>query len=407
MPHATRPALWRQLAMFFSVVGPGIITANADNDVGGIATYSIAGAQFGYSMLWLLIPVTAALIVAQEMCARMGAITGKGLADLIRENFGVRVTAIVLVIFVLADLGNTAAEFAGVATAAPIFQTYMPLLNKYLLVSLSAIFVYTAITRGNYKIVERIFFAFCVIYLTYVVSAVIVHPPWGEVLKQMVWPHFSPTSAYVLTAIGVIGTTISPWMQFYIQSAVVEKGIKAKDYGYSRIDVISGAVFTDIIAFFIIVASAAALAPLAGKYASLLFALGLLNAAIFTASILPLSTAYYVCEAFGFESGVGRRFSEARVFYVLYLSLIVIGAGFVLLPGAPLLATIFYTQVLNGVLLPVVLVLMLLLINNPLIMGKYTNGVAFNIIAWSTVILVSLLTVVSTVQLAMGGGTGL
>ena len=432
MQRATRPALWRQLAMFFSVVGPGIITANADNDVGGIATYSIAGAQFGYSMLWLLIPVTAALIVAQEMCARMGAITGKGLADLIRENFGVRVTAIVLVIFVLADLGNTAAEFAGVATAAPIFQTYVPLLNKYLLVSLSAIFVYTAITRGNYKIVERIFFAFCVIYLTYVVSAIVVHPPWGEVLKQMVFPHFSPTSAYLLTAIGVIGTTISPWMQFYIQSAIVEKGVKAKDYAYSRIDVVSGAVFTDIIAFFIIVASAAtifvynahvphghkpiavndagdvaaALAPLAGKYASLLFALGLLNAAIFTASILPLSTAYYVCEAFGFESGVGRRFSEARIFYILYLSLIVSGAGFVLLPGAPLLATIFYTQVLNGVLLPVVLVLMLLLINNPLIMGKYTNGVAFNTIAWATVILVSLLTVVSTIQLVLGGGTG-
>ena len=227
--------------------------------------------------------------------------------------------------------------------AAPIFQTYVPLLNKYLLVSLSAIFVFTAITRGNYKIVERIFFAFCVIYLTYVVSAFVVHPPWGQVLRQMVWPHFSPTNAYLFTAIAVIGTTISPWMQFYIQSAVVEKGVKAKDYAYSRIDVISGAVFTDIIAFFIIVASAAtifvynahvpaghkpiavndagdvaaALAPLAGKYASLLFALGLLNAAIFTASILPLSTAYYVCEAFGFESGVGRRFSEARIFYIL------------------------------------------------------------------------------------------
>jgi NRAMP (natural resistance-associated macrophage protein)-like metal ion transporter len=429
--RAARPALWRQLAMFFSVVGPGIITANADNDVGGITTYSIAGAQFGYTMLWLLIPVTIALIVAQEMCARMGAISGKGLADLIRENFGVRVTTIVLLIFVVADLGNTAAEFAGIASAAPIFQTYVPLLSKYLLVPLAAIFVSTAITRGNYKIVERVFFAFCAIYLAYVVSGIMVHPPWGEVLRQTVLPHFTPSSAYLLTAVGVIGTTISPWMQFYIQSAVVEKGIKAKDYAYSRVDVITGAVFTDVIAFFIIVASAAtifvynthvgaghkpivvndagdvasALAPLAGKYASLLFALGLLNAAIFTASILPLSTAYYVCEAFGFESGVGRRFSEARIFYLLYLSLIAIGAGFVLLPGAPLLATIFYSQVLNGVLLPIVLVLMLLLFNNPLIMGKYTNGIAFNVIAWATVVLVGLLTLVSTVQLVLGGGT--
>jgi NRAMP (natural resistance-associated macrophage protein)-like metal ion transporter len=430
MQRSARPALWRQLAMFFSVVGPGIITANADNDVGGITTYSIAGAQFGYSMLWLLIPVTVALIVAQEMCARMGAVSGKGLADLIRENFGVRVTAIVLLIFVIADLGNTAAEFAGIASAAPIFQTYVPALSKYVLVPLAAIFIFTAITRGNYKTVERVFFAFCIIYLTYVVSAIMVHPPWGEVFHQTFLPHFTPSKAYLLTAIGV-GTTISPWMQFYIQSAVVEKGIKPKDYAYSRIDVISGAIFTDVIAFFIIVASAAtifvynahvpaghkplvindvgdvasALAPLAGKYASLLFALGLLNAAIFTASILPLSTAYYVCEAFGFESGVGRRFSEARIFYLLYLSLIVLGAGFVLLPGAPLLATIFYSQVLNGVLLPIVLVLMLLLINNPLIMGKYTNGIAFNAIAWATFVLVGVLTLVSTVQLILGGGS--
>lgn len=421
----------RQLLMFLSIVGPGIITANADNDVGGIGTYSLAGVQFGYTLLWLLIPVTLILYVAQEMGARMGVVTGKGLADLIRENFGVRVTTIVLLIFVVADLGNTAAEFAGIASAAPIFQTYVPLLSKYLLVPLAAIFVSTAITRGNYKIVERVFFAFCAIYLAYVVSGIMVHPPWGEVLRQTVLPHFTPSSAYLLTAVGVIGTTISPWMQFYIQSAVVEKGIKAKDYAYSRVDVITGAVFTDVIAFFIIVASAAtifvynthvgaghkpivvndagdvasALAPLAGKYASLLFALGLLNAAIFTASILPLSTAYYVCEAFGFESGVGRRFSEARIFYLLYLSLIAIGAGFVLLPGAPLLATIFYSQVLNGVLLPIVLVLMLLLINNPLIMGKYTNGIAFNVIAWATVVLVGLLTLVSTVQLVLGGGT--
>jgi NRAMP (natural resistance-associated macrophage protein)-like metal ion transporter len=418
------PSRWRSVLMFFSVVGPGIITANADNDVGGITTYSLAGAQFGYTLLWLLVPVTVALIVVQEMCARMGAVTGKGLADLIRENFGVKVTFYVLLLFVLGDLGNTASEFAGVASAASIFQTYTPVLGKYVLVPLAALFVSVIVTRGNYRVVEKIFFGFCVVYLAYVVSAILVHPPWHEVLKQTLRPHFTPTAAYVLTAVAIIGTTISPWMQFYIQSAIVEKGVRIDRYPLSRIDVVAGALFTDIIAYFIIVASAAtifahnlhagahgqitindagdvagALAPLAGKFASLLFAVGLLNAAVFTASILPLSTAYYVCEAFGFESGVERRLGEAPVFYGLYFSLIVAGAVLVILPGAPLLGIIFYSQVLNGMLLPIVLVLMLLLINNPRLMGVYTNGIVFNAIAWGTVVIVGLLTVISTVQI--------
>src|SRR5579872_6963359 len=423
-PARPRPRIWRSIVMFLSVVGPGFIKTNADNDVGGITTYSLAGAQFGYGQLWILLPVTIALIVVQEMCARMGAVTGKGLADLIRENFGARVTFWVLLVFVLGDLGNTATEFAGVASAAPIFQTYVPLLSKFVLVPLSAIFVYTLVVRGNYRSVEKVFLVFCLLYLSYVISGLLVHPPWHEVLAQTVVPHFTASKAYALMAIGVIGTTISPWMQFYIQSAIVEKGVKAQDYRYSRIDVISGAIFTDVIAFFIIVASAAtifvhnqhaaagqviainnagdvasALAPLAGKYASLLFALGLLNAAIFTASILPLSTAYYVCEAFGFESGVQKRLTEAPFFYGFYLALIVIGAGVVILPGAPLLAIIFYSQVLNGALLPVVLILMLLLINNKRLMGKYTNNFVFNAIAWATVLIVGLLTIVSTAQL--------
>jgi NRAMP (natural resistance-associated macrophage protein)-like metal ion transporter len=411
----------RSILMFFSIIGPGIITANADNDVGGITTYSLAGAQFGYSLLWLLVPVTVALIVTQEMCARMGAVTGKGLADLIRENFGVKVTFWVLVLFVLGDLGNTAAEFAGVASASPILQTYVPFLSKYLLVPLAAVFVFVTITRGNYKIVERVFFAFCIVYLAYVVSGFLVHPDWHDVLRQTIIPHFSATKAYVLMAIGIIGTTISPWMQFYIQSAVVDKGVTKADYPYSRLDVILGSFVTDIVAFFIIVSSAAtiylhnlhaahplvindasdvaaALAPLAGKFASLLFAIGLLNAAIFTASILPLSTAYYVCEAFGFERGVDHSFKQAPIFYSLYLSLIVIGAGAVLIPGSPLLAIIFYSQVLNGALLPLVLVLMLLLINNKRLMGTWTNGVVFNTIAWATVVIVGVLTLISTAQ---------
>jgi len=414
--------------MFLSIVGPGIITANADNDVGGILTYSQAGAQFGYSLLWLLVPVTIALIVTQEMCARMGAVTGKGLADLIRENFGVRVTFWVLLMFVISDLGNTATEFAGVASAAPIFAGFIGVISagvlKVVMVVLAAVLVFVTITRGNYKIVERVFFAFCAVYVSYVVSGIIVHPDWHEVVRQTIFPHFSSSKAYLLMIIAVIGTTISPWMQFYIQAAVVDKGIRKEQYPASRIDVISGALITDFIAYFIIVACAAtiyvhnlhvpagsqiqvndagdvaiALQPLAGRFASLLFAIGLLNAAIFTASILPLSTAYYVCEAFGFERGMDNRFTDAKVFYGLYLGLIVIGAGIVIIPGAPLLGIIFYSQVINGVLLPVVLVLMLLLINNKHIMGSWTNNRLFNIIAWSTVVIVALLTVVSTMQI--------
>jgi NRAMP (natural resistance-associated macrophage protein)-like metal ion transporter len=420
-----RPNVWRSVVMFLSIVGPGIITANADNDVGGILVYSQAGAQFGYSLLWLLIPVTIALIVVQEMCARMGAITGKGLADLIRENFGVKITFWCLLLFVLGDIGNTATEFAGVASSAPIFAGYLFGINaealKIALVTGAAVFVFTTVTRGNYKVIERVFFAFCFVYVAYIVSAVLVHPDWHDVLRQTFVPSFSASKAYVLMIIAIIGTTISPWMQFYIQAAVVDKGVREQDYRFSRLDVVTGAIWTDIIAYFIIVACAAtifvhnlhaahpiavndvgdvavALTPLVGKFAALLFALGLLNAAIFTASILPLSTAYYVCEAFGFERGVDHSFKEAPIFYSFYLALIIMGAGAVIVPGAPLLAIILYSQVLNGVLLPVVLVLMLLLINNAKLMGKYVNRPLMNTIAWATVVIVALLTVISTVQ---------
>ena len=326
----------RSLLMFLSVVGPGIITANADNDVGGVLTYSQAGAQFGYTLLWLLIPVTIALVVTQEMCARMGVVTGKGLADLIRENFGVKVTFWVLVLFVTCDLGNTATEFAGVASVAPIFGSFLGItdagLCKTVLVIFAAILVFLVVTRANRDVVERIFFVLCAIYISYVVSAIIVHPDWHDVAHQTFFPQFSSSKAYVLMIIAIIGTTISPWMQFYIQAAIVEKGVRPEQYAAARVDVISGALVTDIIAFFIVVACAAtiyihnaalpaghqiqvndvsdvavALQPLAGKFASLLFAVGLLNAALFTASILPLSTAYYVCEAFGFARGIDLR----------------------------------------------------------------------------------------------------
>jgi len=418
-----RPNVWRSVIMFLSIVGPGIITANADNDVGGILTYSQAGAQFGYSLLWLLVPVTIALVVVQEMCARMGAVTGKGLADLIRENFGVKVTFWCLMLFVLGDVGNTATEFAGVASSAPIFGGYLHVPNgeafKIALVLGSATLVFLTVTRGSAKLVERIFFVCCFVYISYIVSAFVVHPDWNEVLRQSLVPHWQPSKAYILMIIAVIGTTISPWMQFYIQAAVVDKGVHRGDYAYSRLDVVAGGIWTDVIAYFIIVSCAAtifvhnlhaahpvavkdvgdvaaALVPIAGKFASLLFALGLLNAAVFTASILPLSTAYYVCEAFGFERGVDKRYGEAPVFYSFYLALIAVGAGAVIVPGAPLLAIIFYSQVLNGMLLPIVLVLMLLLINNKHIMGSWTNGPLFNIIAWGTAVIVGLLTIVYT-----------
>jgi NRAMP (natural resistance-associated macrophage protein)-like metal ion transporter len=411
--------------MFLSIVGPGIITANADNDVGGILTYSQAGAQFGYSLLWILIPVTIALIVVQEMCARMGAITGKGLADLIRENFGVKITFWCLLLFVLGGIGNTATEFAGIAAAAPIFGGYMrvanPELFKIALVAGAAIFVFVTVTRGSAKVIERVSLAFCIVYVAYIISAVAVHPNWHEVLRQTVVPQWHPSKAYIIMIIAVIGTTISPWMQFYIQAAIVDKGVREADYAYSRLDVVAGGVWTDVVAYFIIVACAAtiyihnlhalhpivvngvgdvavALSPIAGKFAALLFALGLLNAAVFTASILPLSTAYYVCEAFGFERGLDNHFREAPVFYSLYLALIAIGVGAVVLPGAPLLSIIFYSQVLNGMLLPIVLVLMLLLINNKKLMGKWTNGPFFNVVAWATAIIVGALTLVFTAQ---------
>jgi NRAMP (natural resistance-associated macrophage protein)-like metal ion transporter len=423
-----RPNVWRSAIMFLSIVGPGIITANADNDVGGILTYSQAGAQFGYSLLWLLVPITIALVVVQEMCARMGAVTGKGLADLIRENFGVKITFWCLLLFVCGDVGNTATEFAGVASSAPIFGSYLHAINgeafKIAMVAGAATFVFLTVTRGTAKAIERIFFFFCFVYIAYVVSAFVVHPDWHDVLRQSIVPNFQASKAYILMVIAVIGTTISPWMQFYIQAAVVDKGIRKDDYAYSRLDVVTGGIWTDVIAYFIIVACAAtifvhnlhvpaahqikvndvgdvavALQPIAGKFAALLFAVGLLNAAVFTASILPLSTAYYVCEAFGFERGVDQRFREAPVFYGFYLALIILGAGIVIVPGAPLLAIIFYSQVLNGVLLPIVLVLMLLLINNKRLMGSWTNGPAFNVIAWATVAIVGALTLISTAQI--------
>jgi NRAMP (natural resistance-associated macrophage protein)-like metal ion transporter len=400
----------QQLLLFLAVMGPGLITANVDNDAGGITTYSLAGAQFGYKMLWTLLPITLALIVVQEMSARMGVVTGKGLADLIRENFGVKVTFWVMVALLIADLGNTIAEFSGVAASLEIFN-----LPRWVSVPGAAVAVWLLVVRGTYRVVEKIFLVACTVYFTYIVSGFLARPNWSEVAWATVTPTFQFRADYVTMLIGVVGTTIAPWMQFYLQSAVVEKGVRVEEYQASRLDVVVGCIITDVVAFFIIVCcavtlykagihietakeAALALAPLAGKWCSLLFAFGLFNASIFAASILPLATAYYVCEGFGWESGIDRRYGEAKQFYWLYTAIIVVGAGFVLIPRLPLLRIMLFTQVVNGVLLPFILIFMLVLINKPRLMGRYRNGPWFNFAAWSTAVILIALTVYLVVQ---------
>jgi NRAMP (natural resistance-associated macrophage protein)-like metal ion transporter len=394
----------KNILMFLAVLGPGIITANVDNDAGGITTYSVAGAQFGYSLLWTLIPITVALVVVQEMVARMGIVTGKTLADLIREQFGAKITFYLMISLLIADLGNTVAEFAGWAASMELFGV-----SKYISVPIGAFLVWWLVVKGTYRVVEKIFLFSCTIFITYIISAFMAAPPWAQVLTETVKPTFSMKPSYLMMLIGVVGTTIAPWMQFYLQSAVVEKNLKVEDYKASRWDVIVGCMMTDVVAFFIIVAcgatlfahgikindaadAAKALEPLAGKYASTLFAIGLANASLFAASILPLATAYYVCEGMGWESGIDHDFKSAPQFMWLYTGLIAIGALIILIPNAPLIAIMLISQVVNGVMLPFVLVFMLILINNKSLMGEYVNSKAFNSIAWTTVIVMAVLT---------------
>jgi len=394
-----------RILAFLSVMGPGFITANVDNDPGGILTYSQAGAKFGYTLLWTLIPTTIALIVVQEMAARMGAVTGKGLSDLIREEFGLRATFITMAILSVADFGNIAAEFAGIASGMGVFGV-----TKYLSVPVGATVVWLVIVRGRYKPVERMLILFSLIYFTYPVSAFLAKPDWKLALHDTLVPQFHGDEQYIIMIVGLIGTTITPWMQFYLQASIVEKGVDRRHYSLSRWDVIVGCIVTDVIAFFIVVACAAtiyksgggeitdaaqaakALVPFAGRFAGALFAIGLVNASVLAAAILPLATAYNVCEGLGFESGVEKRFSEAPIFYWLYTLLIVSGAGFVLIPHMPLLKVILFSQVANGILLPFVLFYMLMLINRKRIMQEYTNNIWQNAIAWSTAIVMVALT---------------
>ncbi|HKT49127.1 MAG TPA: Nramp family divalent metal transporter [Candidatus Angelobacter sp.] len=394
-----------RLLAFFAVFGPGFITANVDNDPGGILTYSQAGAKLGYTLLWTLIPTTIALIVVQEMAARMGAVTGKGLADLIREEFGLRATFFTMTVLGLADFGNIMSEFAGVASGMGIFH-----ISKYIAVPIGAALVWAVVVHGSYKPVERILIVFSLIYFAYPVSALLAHPDWHRALKDTFVPVVSTQSDYLILVIGLVGTTITPWMQFYLQASIVEKGIGKRQYALSRWDVILGCIITDVIAFFIVVACAAtlyvsghheitdaaeaavALKPLVGHFASLLFAVGLVNAALLSAAILPLATAYNICEGLGVESGINKKFSEAPTFYWIYTLLIVGGAGMVLIPRMPLIKLILFSQVANGILLPFVLIFMLRLVNKSELMGKYRNSRFANAVAWSTSIIMMGLT---------------
>jgi Mn2+/Fe2+ NRAMP family transporter len=395
---------WKtRLLIFFAVLGPGFITANVDNDSGGIFTYSQAGAAYGYTLLWTMIPITIALFVVQEMCARMGVVTGKGLSDLIREEFGLRITFVILLLLVVVNFTNVIAEFSGIAASMGLFH-----ISKYVSVPICAVLVWALIVKGDYKKVEKVFLLASVFYIAYIVTGVISGPDWHTALVETVkLPGRSVWSnkAYVYMTVGVIGTTITPWMQFYLQSSIVEKGVSIRQYKASRLDVLVGSIFTDIVAWFIIVACAAtlfvhgirniddastaaeAMKPLAGQYAFILFAAGLFNASLFAASILPLSTAYTVCEGLGLESGLDKSFREAPFFYWLYTVLIALGAAVVLIPNFPLVTVTIASQVLNGVLLPVILISMLRLINKHDLMGNHTNTRAFNIIAWATAII--------------------
>ncbi|MDD4900204.1 MAG: Nramp family divalent metal transporter [Candidatus Omnitrophica bacterium] len=401
---------WKAIVIFLALMGPGIITGSVDNDAGGITTYSVAGAVYGYKLLWTLIPAFIALAVVQEMNARMGIVTGKGLADLIRENFGVKVTFFIFLGLLAADIGNTATEFAGVAGSLMVFNV-----SKYISVPLAAIAVWILVVKGTYKTTERIFLLFSFCLLSYIVSALLAKPDWGKIGTAFLQPAMHLNKHYLSMVLGIVGTTIAPWMQFYMQSAVIEKRLKIKDYRFAVWDVIIGCIATVVVAFFIIVACAAtlnkngivineakdaamSLKPFAGAFASQLFAFGLFVASVFSATILPLATAFYVCEAFGFEAGIDKKMNEAPQFYTLFTSIIVISVGIILLPNAPLIAITIWSQVLNAMLLPVVLISMILMVNNKMLMGKYVNNRFQNAVGWTTTVILIVLTILLIVS---------
>jgi Mn2+/Fe2+ NRAMP family transporter len=409
-------ARWQRIALLAAVIGPGVITANVDNDAGGITTYSLAGATYGYRLLWVVIPVALALFVVQEMSSRLGVVTGKGLSDLVREEFGVKATVYLMFALLVTNLGNAMAEFAGLAAALEI--VHVP---RWVSVPLGAVFVWWLVTWGTYRVVEKAFLIASGFYVSYIVSGVLAKPDWGEVLTRTVTPSFEARLPFVLMVVGIIGTTIAPWMQFYQQAAVVEKGIPTRNLREARLDVAVGTVMAVLVVWFIVVScgatlhaagipikdaadAAQALAPLAGKYAGLLFGFGLFNASLFAAAILPLSTAYTVCEGMGWERGIDKKLREAPFFYGIYTALIVVGAGTILVPGVPLLKVLYLSQVANGIVLPVVLVFMLVLANRRDLLGRHVNSRGFNVVAWTLIVALIGMTLFLTAAALAGVG---
>src|ERR1700736_1012891 len=400
--------LRRRLTLLLAVVGPGLITSNVDNDAGGISVYTQAGAQYGYALLWSLIPMTIALYVTEEMCARMGVVTGKGLSDLIREEFGFRSTFFVMIVGFFVDLANVVAEFAGIAAAMEIFHV-----SKYIAVPIAAFILWILVLKGTYRQVEVIFLVACGFYVAYILSAVLAKPDWLLAAKMTVIPSIHLDCGYLIMLTGLVGTTIAPWQFFYLQAGFVEKRVSVRQYPQARADVLVGSISCMVIVFFIIVCTAAtlyvhgmrnidnardaaeALRPLAGRWAAYTFAFGLLNASLFAASILPLSTAHVICEGLGFEAGIDNKFAEAPIFYWLYTLLIVIGAGVVLMTNK-LWTILIFSQVGNGIWLPVVVIFILLLVNRKDLMGEHTNTLTFNIVAWVTAIAMIVLTLFLT-----------
>jgi len=404
---------FKRIFIFFAIMGPGIITANVDNDAGGITTYSLAGANYGYLLLWSLIPITIFLIITQEMCNRMGVVTGKGLSDLIREKFGIKITFYTMLLVLITNFGNIVAEFAGIASSMELFGV-----SRYLSVPVGAFLVWYLIVKGTYKSVQKIFLFACIFYISYIISGILIKPNWLTIFSEIKSPKIRFDTNYLIIFTGLIGTTIAPWMQFYQQASIAEKGIKLKDYKYSRLDTIFGCITVNIVAFFIMVVcgtilfknvgtepiqtaadAARALQPLAGEYCSLLFAFGLLNASLFAASILPLSTTFTICESFGWETGVNKKFSEAPQFYSLYTVLILIGAATILIPGIPLIKIMFLSQVVNGLVLPIILVLMLTLVNDKKIMGEYINSKLLNVSSWILTILMIIISIYTLISI--------
>jgi len=395
----------QRLLMILAVLGPGMITANAGNDAGGVATFASVGAEFGYSLLWILIPITISLGVVQEMCARMGAVTGKGLADLIRERFGVRWTALVMLALLIANAGVTVSEFVGIAAATELLGV-----TRFVSVPMAAILVWWLVVKGTYQRVERAFLLMSLVFLGYIVSAFLARPEWSSVATGLVTPTFKLQHAFLFTFVAIVGTTISPYMQVYVQSSVVEKGVTADDYSKTRTDVWVGTIFAIVIVFFIVVSTgatlhkagihvdsaaeaASALRPLAGRYAESLFAIGLLGASMLAAGVLPLATAYSISEALGFEKGVSRSFREAPIFLGTFTFLVAVGAAIAIIPNLPLIRVLLVTQVINGLLLPVVLFTVMRLVNDRELMGEQVNGNLHNLAAWLTTIIVTGLSV--------------